>query len=247
MSSAAAAPLETKPLSQAERVIDTFVAPSKTFTDIRRDASWWLPWLLGAIVGLAMVALVDQKVGMTRVAENDVQQSPKQAEKLDQLPADQRTAQLALAAKITRWAAYGSPLLSIIIVAILAAVLMGTFNFGFGQEVKFQQAMAVSMYAFLPGIIKTLLVMLVIVIGGGEGFTFRNQLASNLGGLVDPSSGFLHSIATSLDVFNIWILVLTGIGYACITRLKLGTTMAVVFGWWAFVSLVGAAIQGLFG
>ncbi len=37
-------------LSQVERVIDTFVAPSKTFHDILRDASWWLPWLLGVLV-----------------------------------------------------------------------------------------------------------------------------------------------------------------------------------------------------
>ena len=28
-----------KPLNQVERVIDTFIAPSKTFTDILRDAS----------------------------------------------------------------------------------------------------------------------------------------------------------------------------------------------------------------
>ena len=36
----------TKPLSQAERVVDTFIAPSKTFTDILRSSSWWLPWLI---------------------------------------------------------------------------------------------------------------------------------------------------------------------------------------------------------
>ena len=40
------------PLSQMERVIDTFVAPSKTFHDILRSASWWLPWLLGVLVTL---------------------------------------------------------------------------------------------------------------------------------------------------------------------------------------------------
>ena len=43
MSSASAAmPPETQSLSEVERVIDTFVAPSKTFTDIRRNASWWM-------------------------------------------------------------------------------------------------------------------------------------------------------------------------------------------------------------
>ena len=69
----------------------------------------------------------------------------------------------------------------------------------------------------------------------------------HLGGLVDPTSAhFLYSILTSIDAFNIWILVLTGIGYSCVTRVKRGTCMAVVFGWWAVVSLVGAGIGSLF-
>ena len=37
---------EVTGLSQVERVVDTFVAPSKTFTDILRSTSWWLPFLL---------------------------------------------------------------------------------------------------------------------------------------------------------------------------------------------------------
>jgi len=240
-------PAEVPALSQVERVIDTFVAPAKTFTDIRRSASWWLPWLLGAIVGLAMVYIVDKKVGMDKVVENQIQLQPKQAAKLDQLPPDQRASQLEMSAKITRVVAYGFPLLNLIIVAIMAAVLMGTFNFGLGAEVQFAQCYAISMYAFLPGLIKALLVILTLVIGGGENFTFQNELASNLGVLFDPTrSHFLYSIASSIDLFNIWILVLTGIGYSCVTRVKRGTSMGVVFGWWAVVTVASAAFGSLF-
>ena len=247
MSSASSvAPLEQSPLSQTERVIDTFIAPSKTFSDIRRSTSWWLPWVLMSIFGLALVFTVDKKVGMEKVAENSIQQSPKRAAKLDQLPPDQRASQMELAAKLTRILGYGSPVMTVIIVAIIAVVLLGTFNLGFGAQLKFMQCMAISMYAFLPGIIKALLVIVTIMIGGGEGFTFEHQLASNLGPLFDPSSPFLYSIATSLDVFNIWTLLLTGFGYSCVTKVKRGTCMAVVFGWWALVVLVGAGFAALF-
>jgi len=241
-----AVPLESKPLSEAERVVDTFVAPSKAFTDIRRSASWWVPWVLISIFGLALVFTVDKKVGMEKVAENSIQLSPKRAAKLEQLPPDQRASQMDLAAKITRIFAYGSPVLTVIIIGIIAAVLLGTFNFGFGAELKFMQCMAISMYAFLPGIVKALLVIVTIIIGGGEGFTFEHQLASNLGPLVDPSSPFLYSIASSLDVFNIWTLILTGIGYSCVTRVKRGTCMGVIFGWWAVVVLGSAGFAALF-
>ena len=37
---------QTVPLSQAARIVDTFIAPSKTLTDLGRNPSWWVPWLL---------------------------------------------------------------------------------------------------------------------------------------------------------------------------------------------------------
>jgi hypothetical protein len=240
------APLEQPTLSQAERVVDTFVAPSKTFTDIRRSASWWVPWILMAIASLAMVTVVDKKLGMDKVVENQMALSPKQAEKLDQLPPEQRAAQMQTIVKFNRAISYAYPVIALIIVVIIAAVFLGTFNFGFGARLTFNQCMAISMYASLPGIIKALIAILAISVGGGEAFTFQNPVASNLGALVDPSSHFLYSIATSLDVFAIWAIVLTGLGYACVTKLKRGTCMAVVFGWWAVVVLVGAGFAALF-
>jgi len=244
---AASVPVGNKPLTEVERVVDTVVAPSRTFNDIRHNSSWWVPWLLMSIFGLAMVFVIDKKLGMETVTENQMRLSPKQMEQLDQLPPDQKAARMRMAAKVTSYFAYGSPALTIIFVGVIAGVLMATFNFGFGAEVKFNQAMAISMYAFLPTIIKSLIAIAVVAAGGAEGFTFQNPVASNLGGLVDPTSAhFLYSILTSIDAFNIWILVLTGIGYSCVTRVKRGTCMAVVFGWWAVVSLVGAGIGSLF-
>jgi len=248
MSTAAAAgPVEPKPLTELERVVDTFVAPSKTFTDIRSNANWLVPWLLISVVSLLMVFVVDKKLSMETAYENQLRLSPKQMDKFDQMPPDQKAAQMRIGATITRYFAYGSPLLTIIIAAVFAGVLMATFNFGLGAEVKFKQAMAITMFAFLPGIIKALIATAVVGMGAAEGFTFQNQVASNLGGLVDPtSSHFLYAVLTSIDAFTIWTLVLTGIGYSCVTRVKRGTCMAVVFGWWVVVTLAGAGIGSLF-
>jgi Yip1 domain len=247
MTETAVVPSDEKPLTEVERVVDTFVAPSKTFTDIRRNANWLVPWLLISIVSLLMVFVVDKKLSMETAYENQLRLSPKQMDKIDQLPPDQKAAQMRIGATITRYFAYGSPLLTIIAAAIFAGVLMATFNFGFGAAVKFKQAMAISMYAFLPGIIKALIATAVVGMGAAEGFTFQNQVASNLGGLVDPnSSHFLYAILTSIDAFTIWTLILTGIGYSCVTRVKRGTAMGVVFGWWVVITLIGAGVGAMF-
>jgi hypothetical protein len=241
------APNEAKPLSEVERIVDTFIAPSKTFSDIRRNASWWAPWLLMTIVGFIWVYEVDKKIGFDKVVENQMQLSPKQAAKLEQLPPDQRAAQMETIVKFNRVIAYGYPVFSLIFAAIMAGVLLATFKFGLGASLAFKQSFAISMYAFLPGLVKVLISMLIIAIGGGEGFTFQNPVASNLGALVDPStSQFLHSVLMSIDLFTIWTLVLTGIGYACLTRVKRGTCMGVVFGWWVVFTLVTSGLGALF-
>jgi hypothetical protein len=244
MSTAApVAPIEEKPLSEVERVVDTFVAPSKTFTDLRRSSNWLVPWLLMAILGTTLVFVVDSKLGMEKVVENGLALAPKQAAALEKLPPDARAAQMDKAVKFTRVFSYASPIVILIFLCIVAGVLLGTFNFGLGTELTFNQCLAVCMYASLPRILKTLIAMLVIAMGAGEAFTFQNPIASNLSPLIDPSSHFLYSVATSVDVFTIWTMVLTGIAFSCLTRVKRGTCMAVIFGWWVLVVLVGAGIS----
>ena len=65
-------------LSQVERVLDAFVVPSKTFADILRSTSWWLPFLLAAVVSVGMAFTIDKQVGFDRVVENQIQASQKQ-------------------------------------------------------------------------------------------------------------------------------------------------------------------------
>ena len=62
-----------------------------------------------------------------------------------------------------------------------------------------------------------------------------------------PADGvFLYSIASALDIFMIWTLVLTAIGFTRVSKVKSGTAYAIVFGWWVFFTLVGASIGAAF-
>src|SRR5215470_10717943 len=63
-------PQENVPgLSEPQRIIYTFTAPSKTFEDIRRNQSWWVPFLLGAIFATCFFAAIDKKVGWDNVVK----------------------------------------------------------------------------------------------------------------------------------------------------------------------------------
>ena len=159
--------------------------PSKTFTDLRRSANWLVPWLLISLASMCLTWVVDKKVGMQTALENQLAMQPKRQAALDQLSPEKRDAQLKMGATITRVAAYCAPALLLIFFAIGAGVLLGTFNFGFGAELTFGRTLAVLMYAWLPSIVQVLIAILAIMLGGGQGFTFDNPVASNLSGLVD--------------------------------------------------------------
>jgi len=60
---------------------------------------------------------------------------------------------------------------------------------------------------------------------------------------MDPlASPLLFRLASPLDVIIIWILVLNPLGFAAVSKLKRGTTFAVVFGWYIALTLVMALV-----
>ncbi len=234
-------------LSQSSRLINTFVAPSKTFADINRSTSWWVPWLLMSVISLAFVIVAGQKVGFEKITNTQMQSNPKQVERMDKLPPEQRAQNMALAVKITQGISYVSPLFVLLFAVITAAVMLGTFNFGAGTQMKFGAAMAVTMYAFLPGIIKTILATVSLLAGADpDAFRIDNPIATNLGFFLSSTDHpALYKLASSIDVFTIWTLVLLVIGFTCISKAKKGTSAAIVFGWYIAVTLIGVGFAAM--
>ena len=249
MSSATVPPVpEAAPLSEPARIVNTFIAPSKTFTDLRRSAAWWGPFLLMVVFSIGFVYVAGQKVGFRKAMENQMQAQPKQQERLEQLPAAQREEQLEKGAKITEYIAYAFPVIQLVILLIITAVLFGSFKFGASANVSFKVCFAIVMYAGLPGLLRVSLAVLSLLAGSSpDSFTFQNPVATNPDYFLNPAdSPFLYSLASSLDIFLIWTLVLTAIGFTCVSKVKRGTAMAIVFGWWLIFTLAASGMGALF-
>jgi len=239
---------EPAPLSEGARILNTFVAPGKTFADLRRSARWWVPFLLLSVVSLAFFYLVDQKIGFRKVVENQIGASAKASRQMEQLPPDQRNQAMARQIAGTRYFLYGYPAVIFLWNLIIAAILFATFKFAAGSGVLFKTSLAIVMYASLPLLVKTLLAMLSLAAGASpDAFSIQNPVATNPGYFVAPGeSPFLYSVATALDVFMIWTLVLTGIGFSTAGKVKRSTSMAVVFAWYVLFSIGSASIGALF-
>ena len=237
-------------LSQMQRLTSTFAAPSKTFGDIKLGhKSWWLPFIIYVVLGFAFYGVVNAKVGMRQVSENQIKLSPKAEDQMAQLTPEQREQRMNISVKFTQVLFLASPIVLLIMGAVISAVLLGTINFGFGGKAKFGSIFAVWMYAMLPSCIKTLLGIVVLYAGTApESFNIKNFAPTNLGAFMNPldMNPGLYSFLSSIDIITIWTLVLVGIGTAMVAGVKRSSGYIASFGWWAVVVLVGAGLAAAF-
>lgn len=236
---------ETQPLSEVARVVDTFVAPSKTFADIRRSASWWLPFVLVCIVSFFFTAVVGKQVGYETMARQQIAKNHFAADQINSLPRDQQAIAYQKAGQRTKVVSYFYPVLIFIFAAIISLLWWASLNFGFGARAKYWQIFAVGMYAALPKILIFLLAAILLYAGVGlDNFDMQNPIGTNLGYYLSPDSAALRAAGSFLDIFGIWSLILAIIGTAIVTGKKRSQTAIVIIGWWILgliLSTAGAA------
>jgi len=229
-------------LSQVERVVDTFIAPTKTFTDILRSTSWWLPFLLAVVVSLGVTYAIDKQVGFDRVVENVIQDSPKQEEQMSSLPPDQRASRMKTMAAGYKYVSYATPVIILIISAIGALVNWGSFNFGLGARTTFGEMFCVWMYASLPRLLSGLLTLVMVCFGGNaESFNLKNPVGTNLAYYLPDSAPWLKAALGFFDVIGIWNLVLLVIGTSIVAKVSRGKAAAIVVGWWVLLLILSVA------
>ncbi len=251
MSTPSAIPPTAEPvqgLSEAERVIDTFVSPSKTFTDIQRNAGWWVPFLIIAVVSLGFIFAIDKKIGWEQIMQSEIAKNPTAQERLDKLPPEQRDNALQLQLKITRVFAYANPVVVLFIYLIVAAILLAVFNFGFGAQLRYMTSMAIVTYASLPSLLSALLGIIVLFAGvDPEAFNIRNPVATNPAYVMDPTKNkFLYGVVSAFDVITLWVIFLMAVGVSLNSKVKKSTAFLAIFILFLLFKIGGAAFGAAF-
>ena len=112
------------------------------------------------------VVMVDQEITFRRAVENQIQLSPKAADRIDKMPPADRERTMQQQTTVTRFISYGYPAVILVWNALIAAILFAAFKVGFSADINFKRAYAIVMYGSLPVAIKT--VLAIIADGGRE-------------------------------------------------------------------------------
>lgn len=235
---------EQPPLSEIERVTNTFVAPSKTFLDIFRSKSWWLPFILMAVVGYVFSGVVMKKIGIDQIVDHSFQQRAESSGQ--QLTQEQMDKARPMATTITKISFFSYPLLSLGWIALVALLLWLGFNFILGGESKYTQMFTMSVYAYLPSVIKTLLMIATVAFGNTDNFDIQDPVGTNLGFYLGADSAhWLKSLLGSFDIFTLWTIALMAIGGAILAKVKVKSGMLLLFGVWLLCVLIKTVVAAI--
>src|SRR3984893_230336 len=236
-------------LSQVERVVDTFVAPTKTFEDIRRNASWWMPWLLSAVLAVLFSFVVLSKIGLPALVDGVVHQSASLEDRLANSTPEQAES-IRHSIEMQFRFMYVSPVIFLIIGVIVAGIFLGTANFVFGGRATFGQMLAVWFYGTLPLSVISILTMISVYAGiSGDSFNIKNTLGTNIGYYLmnGETPHWLVTLLSSFDIIAIWCAVLRTMGISTVAGIKRGAAAAMVFGWWAIYVLLQTGVAAFTG
>ena len=218
----------TPPLSEPQRIINTFVAPSKTFADLRRKPGWWAPWLLVALFATGFNYTVDKKVGFDTIMSNAMEHMPQFIQQaMQSMTPEQRQA----SANRQRFTSVYLAWLTYLIIGLIAAALfMLAFNFLLEAGIPYKNALSVYFYAMLPKIFYFVLAIIVLYKGvDPAGFNLENPVTTNVAAFMDRwnTNKFLYTFLSFIDVFTIWTATLLAMGFVRQSAKKISTGAAV--------------------
>jgi len=233
-------------MGEFSRIVGVFFEPKNTFADIAQRPSWLIPMILVILSAIGGTVAISQRIGWERI----LRQQNEASARVQQMTPEQREQATALQMKLAPAIAYGGSVVGVpIYCVIVAAVLLGITAI-MSAGLRFKQVFAVVAWGGLPRVIAAILTIVVVFLKNPDDFNIRNPLAFNVGAFMDPNSGskFVYSLASSLDLFSIWTILLLATGLKAAAGKKLtftGALVAVVTPW-ALMVLCTSALAGAF-
>ncbi len=233
-------------MSEAGRLGGVFYDPGKAFADIAARPRWWPPVVLIIIASLAMMYCFSQRVGW----ESMVRKQMESSDRTQNMTPEQRERAIQQGAKFAAPISYVSVIVGpVVVYLIIAGLMMLVFNVMMGAGLRFPQAMAITTYSSLTGIVAVALAIFVLYLTPPENIDIQTAASFDLGAFVgNDGPKWLKSFAGSFDIFRFWgmALMVVGVQAAAPKKLTVGKAIIGVLAPWAIWVLGKTAFVAAF-
>jgi hypothetical protein len=225
--------------SGLQRIIGVLMSPDETFASIARRPDFLAPLIVIILVSLLTGIVFAQRVDFIAPMREGMEEQG--------APQAQIDSSVRFMTPFFKILAYASPVLAVIILLIVAAALLLAFR-AMGGEGDFRQAFAVTLYAWMPQIIKSIIMTIIVAVKSGvTAIDLPTLVRANPAFLVSMKEHpILFSLLTSFDIFGIWTLVLFIFGFAYVSKFSKAKSAAIVITVRVIallLGLIGPAIQ----
>ena len=235
------------PLGEVGRITGVFFDPKKAFADIAARPTWIVPVVLVIIFYLAFMYCFTTHVGW----ERSMRQAMETNTRMQQMDAQQRETIIQSQIKYAPIGAYVVGSIAIPVVALIVAGVLLLMCKMMGASLTYRQMFGITAYSMLPGLISSILAIIVVFTKNPEDFNLRNPLAFNLGAFLEPPPGSgkaLYALATSIDLFSFWQIALLAVGISVAARkFPFSKALTAVLIPWVVLVIGKAGWAALFG
>jgi hypothetical protein len=222
------------------RIGGVLFSPKETFVSIAQRPTWLAPVILSLIVGIGLITVFTNRVGWARFMERQDEANPAAAQRMDQMSPEQRQQFLSLQVKIAEPIGFVSAVVGpFLFTLIFAAIFLGLFKLVYGVQIDLKTSMGIVAYASVPRILYALIGILVVFLKDPSQVDLQNLLASNPGAFLSSETArWLVVLATQIDFFTFWVIILLALGYSTASSKKVsfaGAFAGIVGLWLAWV------------
>lgn len=250
-------PEEPARLGPLQRLTGVMFSPGETFVDVNRKPTVLAPILIAIATVIVSTLFFNWWVNPNwdQILRPQVK---KRIEKGGQTATEE---QIQQGVSIGKTFAKFTPIIAACVVPIFYIVLAGIFALGMvfiQAKTTFRKILSVvSWSGVVTALITTIVTIIALLVQSKESLAnidptkSTGVIPTNVAAfLPSDSSPAILAIASSLDIFSIWFMILLAIGLAAVAgarKITTGKTGGMIFGLWAIFILIKVAWASIFG
>jgi hypothetical protein len=240
------APEAPEKVNSFGRIAGVIFSPKETFESIARRPTWLVPIILLCIVESCIVGAYGHRIGWRGLIEKQLANNSQ----FQQLPAADQENRIQMGIRFAQPVAYVEVIVGPFLAALIfAGIFWLIFNLVAGAKIGFKTCLAVVSYGLVPGILLSLVGILIIFLKDPSTVDLQHLVASNAGAfLSNDSSKWLIALLSSFDLFLFWEMILLAMGFRAAAPKKISFAGAFfwILGLWALVVLIRVGFAAAF-
>ena len=226
-----------------QRLWMMFTSPGQVFEDIGVKPSWILIMAVLVIIGVGAQIVIAPHIDQEATMRTQL------GDRADDITDEQMEQMLGPAEKIAKF----TPIIGLIIAplawAIMAAIFLVMLKI-VGSEIDFKKTLSTVLHGYWPATAVALVLTGILVqrVGKVAQQDLANIVKANVGAFMSADApAWLTAVASTLSIFNIWVVVLLIMGFATVGKISRGKAAAATLVPWITWMVVKAGFALITG